>query len=230
MDRDIAPLTSQALLARHPFFSASAPAEIRKLLSRTTVRRVASRRLVFQQDDSGSGLYGILSGRIAFTVDSPQGKKLTLNVLGPGEFFGEIALLDGKGRTASAQAMEATELLFIGRQEFLAFVRDRPEILFHVIALLCARLRRSTDYMADTAFLGLSRRLAKLLALAGAQRQAAGATVRISHAELASLLAVSRERVSRQLAMWSGAGIVGQLRGRITIRDPKALEHVVSDD
>jgi len=222
-------MTPQALLGRHPFFSASSPDEMRKLLAHTTVRRVASQRFVFQQDDAGSGLYGILSGRIAFTVDSPEGKKLTLNVLGVGDFFGEIALLDGKGRTATAQAIEASELLHIGRTEFLVFVGERPEILFHVVTVLCDRLRRSTDYMADAAFLDVASRLAKqLLRLAASQPQSGPPSIRISHAELASLLAVSREHVSRQLAVWSGSGILEQARGRLIVRDRKALEDVVA--
>jgi CRP-like cAMP-binding protein len=219
-------MTPQDLLRLHPFFSALAPRDAQKLLMRARTRRVPAGRVVFRRDDPGNGLYGVLSGRIAFTVDSAQGKELTLNVLGPGEFFGEIALLDGKGRTATAEAREASELLFIGREEFLAFVGERPDTLIHIIDVLCARLRRSTDYIADSAFLDLGKRLAKqLLVLSGA-----AGLLQVSHAELASMLGVSRERVSRQLAAWRDKRILDQRRGRLVVRDRGALERVIADD
>src|SRR4029453_4038278 len=133
------------------------------LLTRTRTRRVPAGHILFQQGDAGDGLYGILAGPGAFPWDCLRGKGLILNVLGPGEFFGEIALLDGKGRTATAVARDACQLLFIARQEFMSFFGQRPEAMSRIIELLCARLRRSTEYIADTAFLDLSTRLAKQL-------------------------------------------------------------------
>jgi CRP-like cAMP-binding protein len=151
-------------------------------------------------------------------------------VLGPGEFFGEIALLDGKGRTAAAEARETSELLYIPRHEFLSFVHDRPGTLLHIIGLLCGRLRTSTQYIADIAFLDLSRRLAKLLILLGGLDARHQADLRVSHAELAAMLGVSRERVSRQLSAWSSKGIVEQGRSRLVVRDLAALRQVVVGD
>jgi len=179
------------LFRLHPFFSSLTEADARKLLQQTRCRRFAVGEEVFHKDEPGDGFYGVLSGSVAFTVDSVEGKELTLNVLGLGEFFGEIALLDGKGRSATALARDDCELLFI------------------------------------PAFLDLSRRLAKRLVwlLDGAPPPAA---LRISHAELASMLGVSRERVTRQLSAWSGKGILDQGRGRIVVRDRGALEHVVA--
>src|SRR5262249_33912509 len=162
------------------------------------------------QDDAGDALYGVLAGRVAFTVSSEKGQELTLNVLGPGEFFGEIALLDGKGRTAAAEAREDSELLCIARGVFLSFVRERPEILLHIIELLCGRLRLATQYIADATFLDLPRRLAKLLVLLSAESQQQRVDLRMSQAELASMLGASRERVSRQLSLWSDKGILEQ--------------------
>ena len=133
--------------------------------------------MLFQEGDVGDGLYGILEGRVAFTVDSVRGKALTLNVLGPGEFFGEIALLDGKGRTATAVARDSCRLLFISRTAFMAFLKERPDAALHV-----------------------------------------------SHAELASMLGVSRARVSLQLATWSDRGILDQRRGRLVVRGRQALQ------
>ena len=215
------------LFRLHPFFSSLTATDTWKLLQQTRRRHLAAGEEVFHKDDPGDGFYGVLSGSVAFIVDSVDGRDLTLNVLGVGEFFGEIALLDGKGRSCTALARDACELLFIPRSDFLGFFSQRPQAMIGIIELLCARLRLATDHAADTAFLDLSRRLAKRLVwlLDGAPSAAA---LRISHAELASMLGVSRERVTRQLSVWSGAGILDQGRGRIVVRDRAALDHVVA--
>lgn len=215
------------LLGLHPFFSSLTHQDVQKLLPHTRCRRFTAGHEIFHKDDAGDGLYGVLSGSVAFSVDSPDGRELTLNVLGPGEFFGEIALLDGQGRSATAQAREDCEVLFVPRGDFLAFFSERPQAMISIIELLCSRLRLATDQIADTAFLDVPRRLAKRLVwlLDGAPPPAA---LRISHAELASMLGVSRERVTRQLSAWGNKGILDQGRGRIVVRDRDALEHVVA--
>lgn len=222
-------LTAQELVRRHPFFSSLALAESEMLLRHMVVKRAAAGHVLFHREQPGDGLYAILSGRIAFTVGSPEGKELILNVLGPGEFFGEIALLDGKGRSASAVARDPSELAFIGRADFLDFLGRRPETMLRIIELLCSRLRRATDYIEDSAFLDLPARLSKsLLGLVDGRGRAAEATVRISQEELAAMLGVSRERVNRQLAVWCDLGIVDLGRGRVIVRDEVALARLAN--
>jgi len=223
-------MTPQDLLRLHPFFSALTAPDAQELLMRARCRSIPAGQVLFQQGDAGDGLYGVLAGRVAFTMDSTDGKELILNVLGPGEFFGEIALLDGKGRTAGAVARDACRLLFIARSEFMSFFRDRPDAMLHIIAVLCGHLRRSTEYIADIAFLDLSKRLAKqLVTLVNGNGSTREAALRISHAELAAMLGVSRERVSKQLAAWSDKGILDQGRGRLVVRDKQALQHVIDN-
>jgi CRP/FNR family cyclic AMP-dependent transcriptional regulator len=215
------------LLRLHPFFSSLSEGDAQQLLQQTRCKRFEAGREIFHKDDPGDGLYGVLEGSVAFTVDSVDGRELTLNVLGTGEFFGEIALLDGKGRSATAVARDTCELLFLPRTEFLRFFSERPQAMIGIIELMCEHLRRATDHAADTAFLDLSKRLAKRLVWL-LDAAPAPADLRISHAELASMLGVSRERVTRQLSAWSDQGILDQGRGRIVVRDRGALEHVVA--
>jgi CRP-like cAMP-binding protein len=112
----------------------------------------------------------------------------------------------------------------------MSFFGQRPEAMSRIIELLCARLRRSTEYIADTAFLDLSTRLAKqLVSLAHDDESPQEPALRISHAELAAMLGVSRERVSMQLAAWSDRGILDQGRGRLVVRDRQALQHVIAN-
>lgn len=237
--RDTVPLmTPQDLFRLHPFLGALTESESRELLSHAARRRVPAGHVVFRKDDPGDGLYGVLAGRIVVTVESATGKELILNMFGPGEFFGEIALLDGKGRTATAVTREASELLFLNRAVFQPFLVQRPEATLRIIALLCGRLRRTTDLVEDSAFLGVATRLAKQLAVlmdrygrpamhpAGGA-DAAGATLHISQEELARTLGVTREIVSRQLAIWREAGIVELGRGRLTVLDPEALHGII---
>ena len=222
-------MTPQELLRTHPFFSALEEQEVRRLLKHSRSKRVAAGRVIFRREGPGDGLYGVLSGRVAFTVDSAEGKELILNILGRGEFFGEIALLDGKGRTAAAVARDDCELLIIDRNEFLSFVTPRPEMMLHIIDMLCARLRRATDYIENSTFLGFTARLAKQLLdlLKDHPEGEKATTLHISQGELASMLGVSREYVSRQLAAWSEAGIIDQGRGRLVVRKRHLLERIV---
>lgn len=222
-------LTPQALLGLHPFFSTLVPGDVVKFLARTHCRSVASGRTIFRKDDPGDGLDGVLAGNVAFTIGSRDGQDLILNVLGPGEFFGEIALLGGGGRSATARARSPCQLLFIPRREFLSLFAERPEAMIQIIALLCVRLRRSTDYIADSTFLGFSPRLAKqLIVMLGEAGPAPHTVLRISQAELASMLGVSRERVNRQLVAWARSGILDQCRSRVVVRERRALEHIIA--
>src|SRR5215510_9443234 len=118
-------MTPRELFHRHPVFSALTDDETRELLKRARTRRVAMGDVVFRKDDPGDGLYGVLAGSILIVVESAEGKELILNIHGEGEFFGEVALLDGEGRSATAVAREASQLFFLGRAEFLAFLRQR---------------------------------------------------------------------------------------------------------
>src|SRR5207248_769382 len=166
-------------------------------------------------------------------AESTEGKELILNQHDAGEFFGEVALLDGEGRSAAARTREASDLVFLGRAGFLAFLRQRPEAMLRIMALLCARLRRATDLVEDSTFLNVSSRLAKqVIALIDRDNRREEAkcapTLRLSQKELAQMLGVSREFVSKQLAIWRDAGIVELGRRHLTIRDERALEQLIA--
>jgi CRP-like cAMP-binding protein len=220
-------MTPQELFRLHSFLAVLTGAETRELLDRAPVQRLSAGDVVFRKDDPGDGLYGVLEGRIVVTVDSAQGKELILNMFGPGEFFGEIALLDGKGRTATAVARDASRLVFLGRAAFLPFLGEHHETAVRIIAFLCERLRRTTALVEDSTFLSVSTRLAKQLAVLAASGRG-DATIRLSQEELAQMLGVTREMVSRQLAIWREAGVVEIGRGWIKVRNGEALDRIVA--
>ena len=226
-------LGSQDLIRLHPLFGALTDGETRELLKCALIKRFATGDVVFRKDDPGDGLYGVLTGSVLIVVESQEGKELVLNKHDAGELFGEIALLDGEGRSAAAIAHEASELLFLGRDNLLGFLRARPKAMIRIIALLCARLRRSTNLFEDSTFLSVPTRLAKQIValIQGYQpreKSKPAPTLNISQMELARMLGVSREIVGKQLAVWREAGIVEVGRRRLTVLDGRALEQLIA--
>jgi CRP/FNR family transcriptional regulator, cyclic AMP receptor protein len=225
-------MTPQDYLRQHPFLGALTDSEAIELLRGLRTKRVGAGDVLFRKDDPGDGLYCVMRGRILIVAESAAGKELILNMHDAGEYFGEIALLDGAGRSATAIAQQASELLYLGRDRFLAFIKARPETMIRIIALLCARLRRSTGLVEDSAFLDVSARLAKLVlglmddGAAQASTERTG-TLQVTQRDLALMLGVSREFVSKLLALWREAGIVAIGRRRLTVLDADALERLV---
>jgi CRP/FNR family cyclic AMP-dependent transcriptional regulator len=222
----------QDLLRFHPFIGALGQRDAEELMKQAITRRFQVNDVIFRKDDPGTGLYGVVSGRVVVVADSAEGKELILNVFGPGEYFGEIALLDGEGRSATAITREPSELLFLDRMHFMPFLARSPEATTRIIRLLCKRLRRTTDLVEDSIFLPVSLRLAKqLLALVDVYGLQAKdhPTFPVSQGELGRMLGVSREIVARQLAIWRRAGLVEMQRGRITLRDRAALAAMIGN-
>jgi len=212
--------------------------EVQELLRGLRTRRVEAGGVVFRKDDPGDGLYFVTRGRILIVAESADGRELILNAHDPGELFGEIALLDGAGRSATAVAYEPSEVGCLGRDRFLSFIKARPEAMIRMVALLCGRLRRSTELVEDSAFLDVPTRLAKLvLTLLDGKAIHPGtgphpgadapATLKLTQRDLALMLGVSREFVGKTLALWREAGMVEIGRRRLKILDMPALERVV---
>lgn len=226
-------MTPEEMFRRHPLFGALDPGEMKDLVKRLHLRSAAAGQVIFHEGDEADGLYGVLSGRVVVTVESLAGKELILNSFGPGAFFGEIAFLDGQGRTATAIAREPSRLIFLGRASFLPFLKQRPATALRMIAFLCERLRRTTELVQDSIFLDVPARLAKRLA-ALAQEQgldgmAGGAlTISVSQGELARMLGVSREMISRQLANWREARAIEIGRGRLVVHDIGFFDRIVA--
>lgn len=228
-------MTPQDHFRLHPFLGALTANETQELLKGAHTKRFRAGEVVFRRNDPGDGLYGVMRGRILIVAESPEGKELILNKHDTGELFGEIALLDGAGRSATAIAYETSELLYLGRDKFMAFIKTRPETMIRIIALLCARLRRATGLVEDSVFLDVSARLAKLVLTLLDDRQPhadarSNATLKITQKDLALMLGVSREFVSKLLALWRDADIVEVGRRRLTVLDVGALERVVAGD
>jgi len=146
-----------ALLRGHPVFGALEPGQLEQLVSYARTRRVAAGTTLFSKGDPGTELFAVSSGTVKISVPAPDGREAMFNLLHPGEIFGEIALLDGRPRTADAMAMTDCELTVIERRDFLAFVHSEPNVALQLIALLCERLRIASEHYEELVFLDLPR-------------------------------------------------------------------------
>ena len=222
------------LLARNELLSRLEPAEMEEFLGIAVLENFTANEAIFHKGDPGNSFYAILEGRVGINTVSEEGKAIFLNILDPGEVFGEIALLDGKERTAGAVAMQPSVLLRVGRAEFLPFLERHPSLAIRLMAVLCARLRWISDIIEDTIFLDIPRRLTKRL-LTLAQRHGekgdGGLRIRIklSQEELGHMLGATRESVNKGLRALQEMEAISYDDGYILIRDMGRLKTLVNN-
>ncbi|WP_417832745.1 Crp/Fnr family transcriptional regulator [Terasakiella sp.] len=223
----------KALLSNSELLSGLDEAMLDRLLSMTVTRRLDKNETLFVKGDPGDSLFGVQEGKIKIVTTSPNGKEVTLNIIEEGQFFGEIALLDGMDRTADAVAMEKTEVLVIQRRDFIPFLEKHPKLCIQVMQLLCHRVRLTSEMVEDAAFLPLDGRLAKrLLNLAdlyGQEQPGGGVLIGLNlpQQELARMMGTSRESVNKQLQIWRNEGWIELARGKVTILNKDALQYVL---
>src|SRR6516225_4626025 len=177
---------------------------------------------IFHVGAPGQSMMVILNGTVRVSLPGPRGKGVILDDLPAGELLGEVALLDGKERSADAAALTRCELVVLERRDVVAFLEKRPDICLKLLELMCARLRKSDQRMSDIAFLELSVRLAKVL-LDRTGGAGAKAKLSLSQAELASMIHATRENVNRCLRNWQRQGIVDLDERWIVILQREAL-------
>lgn len=219
----------RAMLTQHFLLATLDAAALDTLLAVATERRFTNNQVIFQKGDPGTSMMAVLSGRVRISAYSEDGREIILNMIDAGQLFGEIALLDGKDRTADATAMGKTEILVLDRRDFLPFLEKNPKSAVQLIEVLCARLRRTSEMVESIAFLGFGARLARLLVQMsehyGKETQdGLLIDIRISQADLGNLIASTRESVNRQLSTWAQDGVIAIDQGKITILDQDTLE------
>jgi CRP/FNR family transcriptional regulator, cyclic AMP receptor protein len=224
----------EALLTS-PFFRHMRADELDEIIGFATERRCARGTTVFSKGDPGTSMMAVLAGRIRVSNVSSEGKEVTLNVVGPGEIFGEIALLDGKPRSADTVAAEDTTLMVVERRHFLPFIMRHESLMERMLVVLCDRLRRTSLALEEIAMFDLPARLARvLLKLAGdygrvVPKEEGGGTridMKLSQRDLSTLVASSRESVNKQLRVWREGGTIDLRDGYLVVRRPEALQRL----
>jgi len=229
-------LSADALLRRNYMFRGLPERTLQRIAALAGRKLYQKGAVIFSQGDPGDALYGVASGRVRISATGAGGREVFLNIMEPGDTFGEIAVMDGLPRTAGATALERTTLIVLKRVDFLGLVEREPQLALHLLKLLCQRLRWTSELVEESAFLSGPARLAKrLLILAELHGRPAGPgpdsgrEMRMSQAELAHFLGISRQIVNQHLGEWAKAGWVRLARGRIVIADPAALQWLVAD-
>ncbi len=223
------------ILSKNQLLSRLTPQEMDELLSLATIERFGPGDVIFHKGDPGDRLYAILNGRVGINTVSREGKEIILNILDRGEVLGEIAVLDGKRRTAGAVAIQPTKLVRIGRAEFLPFLERHPRLCIRVIEVLCERLRWTSDIIEDTIFLDIPRRLAKrLLTLIERNGQPVEGGVKIdmklSQEDLGNMLGATRESVNKGIGSLQQQGVISYEGAYIIVHDIDALRRLLGKD
>ncbi len=215
-------------LSGHFLFRHLREPEMAALLAHARIEHRKRNQVIFRKDSPGYGLMAVLSGRVKISSPGADGKEVVLNIINPGEVFGEVALLDGKPRTADAVAIAPSELMVIDRRDFVPFLESNPQVGIRLLAVLCERLRRTSEQLQDVLFLDLRARLAKTLLRLGEThgRTTAGGRqidLKLSQAELGQMTGLARESINKTLRDWHKRGLIRLERGTITIRNAAAL-------
>src|SRR5205085_9465156 len=190
-----------SVLRKHPYFADLEPEAFDQLCryaKHSTLKRGAT---IFSKGDPGISLFAVISGTVKISISSPDGRNAILNLIGAGEIFGEIALLDGSARSADAIANTACELFTIDRREFIPFVRSQPALAMKFIELLCARLRWTSEHVEQIILQDLPGRVASALIRLTERHQpaSAGRTITVTQQEISEMVGMSRESINKQL-------------------------------
>jgi len=220
------------LLRRVPLFSTLPEEDLTRVAAVTMPRRFDSGTIVFREGDASNTCYVIRSGRARAIREHPDGRSITLARFGPGDIFGELAMLDDERRSATVETLEETETIAILGTDMRRLLREHPEIAVKLITALGRKLRATNERLARQSFQTVQSRVATVLSQLVAAARAEGAgegdvLITSTQAELAQLAGSSRESASRFLAVLERAGIISQGRGKLTVHDTAALERYV---
>lgn len=210
------------------------PAELDQLIRRATILEVEERHPLFAQDDEGHTLLVVLAGYVKLSSTTLGGREAILDIAGPGAVFGELAVLNGWPRAASAMTLSRCRLLSIDGQQFTQALLHTPEALLATVRLLSERLRTATEQMTDAVDLPAPARVAKaLISLAALHSRLATDGLRIefqlSQRELGGLTGLTRESINKHLAAFRDAGWI-RISGRdIALLDLPALKQNLLD-
>jgi CRP-like cAMP-binding protein len=215
------------LLQRVPLFSKLSRGDLEQI-SRVAVARNYPRGVrVFHEGDTSDACYIVRSGDLRVTREHPDGRAIALATLGPGDIFGELAMLDGEARSASVETLSECELLALPAGDVRRMLQSSSEITVKLVVALTRRLREANERIARQSFQTVPSRVAGVLSQLIAEETPLegrnGITIRMTQADLAQLAGTSRESVSRFLAVLERAGVVHVGRGRVTVLEPRRL-------
>jgi CRP/FNR family transcriptional regulator, cyclic AMP receptor protein len=222
---------SAQLLTRVPLFAELSGSELERIAAVAVPRSYPKGVRVFHEGDNSDACYIVREGDLRVTREHSDGRAIALATLGPGDIFGELAMLDGGSRSASVETLTDAELLALPASDVRRVIAAHGDIAAKLIVAITRRLRETNERVARQSFQTVPSRvagvLAQLIAEEAIPEERSGITVRMTQADLAQLAGTSRESVSRFLADLERAGIVRPGRGRVTVLAPDKLRNYI---
>jgi CRP/FNR family cyclic AMP-dependent transcriptional regulator len=219
------------LLRSVPLFADLEEGELERFSQVAVPRSFPAATRVFHEGDNSDACYIVSEGSCRVTREHSDGRAITLATLGPGEIFGELAMLDGDRRSASAESVTDGTLLALPASDVRSLLGRNPEIALKLVAGLVRRLRAANMRLSRQSFQTVPSRVAGILAQLSREDQdgdeTAEVTIRVNQTDLAQLAGTSRESVSRFLAELERAGVVRSGRGRVTVLEPQKLRNYI---
>lgn len=214
-------MTDVDLLRSTELFADLSDEALQRVGDASTSRVLRRGDVIFEEGSEPDHLYVVESGRIAIASKSIDGRESVFALMERGALFGEMGLLDGRGRSAEARALEPSQIIEIPYEPVRAAFDEDPQLLWGVVALLAGRLRSMDAALADSVFLDVTGRTAKrILELAGDQDEF---TLPVTQEELAGMVGASRERVNKAIASFVRLGWIDQSDRRYAIKDREQL-------
>ena len=220
----------QDLLADVPLFEGLSEADLCIVAQRVRQRRYKEGDTIFHRNDPGVALYVICTGKVKIHHETPDGTDAIICILSEGEFFGEMAVIDGQERSADATTVEPSELLMLTRDDMHDIIQRYPRISLQLLVSLAGRLRRTTEAYLAYSTLDVNGRLAmQLIRLADQHgvvtRDGQRIDLRLTQTDLGALVGASRESVNKVMGYFRRQGYLSlDERNQITIRNRPALE------
>ncbi len=223
----VSPTFAEAL-ASVPFFAGLDDAALGRVAASVRSRRFRRGEVIFHAGDPGDALFIIVSGEIKISLPSEAGEEAILVRLRPGDVFGELALLDGAPRSATATALSATETVVLPRDRFRELISNEPAVRDALLAALASELRRLTDHVEELHFLDITGRLAAcLVRLAGDGAPQPDGAIRLrmslTQGDLASMVGSTRQSVNKLLGQFAADGLLRLERDAIVVTDLEGL-------
>ena len=212
-------------------FLSGASTELQKMLREQAAEiQLQEGQVLFKQGDKGDALFAVKSGSLEISVLAQDGRKLGLAVMRPGALFGEITLFDPGERTATATALEPSDVLRVRNSDVLTQIRKNPELAVDMIRLSGQRMRWMGRQLHEQVFLPMPTRLARKVLYLTPEPKKVPVKLNLSQAELAEFVGATREAVSKTLAAWKRIGLIEATRGGLIVLDRSALKVLAEPD
>jgi CRP-like cAMP-binding protein len=211
------------VLRKVPLFSELSPVDFQRVLDVARERTHPKNSVILFEDDPGDALFVVCGGQVKVVLIGEDGREVILSVLGEGEFFGEMALIDDEPRSAHVIAMEDSMLVVLRREDFAPILSSTPAIAIALLRELSRRLRRVDEKVGSLVLLDVNGRVARLLLDMADENGGERITRRLTHHTIAQMIGSSRETVSRTMRDLVDKGLIEVGRKEILVKNRPAL-------